>query len=69
VTALLLVEVIMGLVARAAPSLNLLVVGTPVRLLAGMLALSAGVQVAPGVLAAATAPALEAAAHLVRAIR
>jgi flagellar biosynthetic protein FliR len=69
VTALLLVEVIMGLVARAAPSLNLLVVGTPVRLLAGMLALSAGIQVAPGVIAGAVTPALEAAAHLVRAIR
>jgi flagellar biosynthetic protein FliR len=69
VTALLLVEVVMGLLARAAPSLNLLVVGTPVRLLAGMLALSAGIQVVPGVLATASTPALEAALRLVRAIR
>ena len=51
VTALLLVEIVMGLIARAAPQLNLLVVGTPVRLLVGMLALSAGIQVVPGVVA------------------
>ncbi len=67
VTALLLVEIVMGLVARAAPSLNLLIVGTPLRLLAGMLALSAGIQVVPGVIAGATTPALEAAVRLVRA--
>ena len=67
VTALLLVEIVMGLVARAAPSLNLLIVGTPLRLLVGMLALSAGIQVVPGVIAGATTPALEAAVRLVRA--
>jgi len=57
----------MGLIARAAPQLNLLVVGTPVRLLVGMLALSAGIQVVPGVIAGATTPALEAAIRLMRA--
>ena len=68
VTALLLVEIVMGLVARAAPSLNLLIVGTPVRLMAGMLALSAGIQVVPGVVAGAATPALEAAIRLVRSM-
>jgi flagellar biosynthetic protein FliR len=67
VTALLLVEILMGLIARAAPSLNLLIVGTPLRLLAGMLALAAGIQVVPGVIAGATTPALESAIRLVRA--
>jgi flagellar biosynthetic protein FliR len=67
VTALLLVEIVMGLVARAAPSLNLFIVGTPLRLLAGMLALAAGIQVVPGVIAGATTPALESAVRLVRA--
>jgi flagellar biosynthetic protein FliR len=69
VTAVLLVELAMGLIARAAPSLNLLVVGTPVRLMVGMLALSAGIQVIPGVVAAASTPALGAAFRLVRAVR
>jgi flagellar biosynthetic protein FliR len=69
VTALVLVEIIMGLLARAAPSLNLLIVGTPLRLLAGMLALSAGVQVVPSVIAGAATPALEAAVRLMWAIR
>jgi flagellar biosynthetic protein FliR len=69
VTALLLVEIVMGLIARAAPQLNLLVVGTPVRLLIGMLALSAGIQVVPGVVSGATTPALEAAIRLMRAFQ
>jgi flagellar biosynthetic protein FliR len=69
VTVVLIVEILMGLIARAAPSLNLLVVGTPVRLLVGLLALAAGVQVVPGIVAASAGPALEAGYRLVRAVR
>jgi flagellar biosynthetic protein FliR len=69
VTALLIVEILMGLIARAAPSLNLMVVGTPLRLLVGLLALAAGIQVVPGVVAAAAAPALEAGFRLAGAVR
>jgi flagellar biosynthesis protein FliR len=69
VTAVLIVEILMGLIARAAPSLNLMVIGTPMRLLVGMLALAAGIQVVPGVVAASAVPALEAGFRLVRAVR
>lgn len=69
VTAVLLVEILMGLIARAAPSLNLLVVGTPMRLLVGLLALAAGIQVVPGVVASSATPALEAGYRLMRAVR
>lgn len=68
VTVVLLVEVALGLIARAAPALNLMVVGTPVRLLAGLAALAAGVQVVPAVVGETAAPALEAAARLFRAL-
>jgi flagellar biosynthetic protein FliR len=68
VTALLLVELALGLVARAAPSLNLMVVGTPLRLLVGLLALAGSVQVIPPVVAAASHPALDTAWRLVRAL-
>jgi flagellar biosynthetic protein FliR len=68
VTALLLVELALGLVSRAAPALNLMVVGTPLRLLAGMSALAVGVQVVPSVVSGAAGPALEAALRLVGAL-
>lgn len=69
VTAVLIVEILMGLIARAAPSLNLMVIGTPMRLLVGLLALAAGIQVVPGVVASSAVPALEAGFRLVRAVR
>jgi flagellar biosynthetic protein FliR len=68
VTALLLVELALGLIARAAPSLNLMVVGAPVRLIAGFLALAVGVQAIPGVVAGGTNPVFDAAARLLRAL-
>ena len=68
VTALLLVELALGLIARAAPSLNLMVVGAPVRLITGFLALAVGVQAIPGVVAGGTNPVFDAAARLLRAL-
>jgi flagellar biosynthetic protein FliR len=68
VTVLLVVELALGLIARAAPALNLMIVGTPVRLIAGLAALAAGVQVLPQVISSAAGPAVEAAARLLRAL-
>ncbi len=69
VGALLLVELALGLLARAAPALNLMVVGTPIRLTAGMAALVGGVQVVPGVVAGAAPAMFEAANRLLHALR
>jgi flagellar biosynthetic protein FliR len=48
VLVLLLVEFAMGLMTRAAPSLNLMVIGAPLRLLVGLATLAATVHVVPG---------------------
>ena len=59
VTVLLLVELALGLISRAAPSLNLMVVGAPIRLLAGLAALAVGVQAVPAVVTALAGPAVD----------
>ena len=41
VVVLLVVELALGLIARAAPALNLMAVGAPVRLVVGLLVLAA----------------------------
>ena len=46
---LLVVELAMGLITRAAPSFNLMAVGTPVRLLVGLLVIASLIQFIPGV--------------------
>jgi flagellar biosynthetic protein FliR len=68
VTVLLIVELALGLIARAAPALNLMVVGAPVRLLAGLAALAVGIQVVPSVLAGAAGPALDTTVRLIRSM-
>jgi flagellar biosynthesis protein FliR len=47
---LLVVELAMGLVSRTAPMLNLMVVGTPVRVVVGLLVIAFVMPAAPGVL-------------------
>jgi len=47
IIALLLVEVVLGMVSRAAPMLNLMVIGPPVRLVVGLLVLAFGIQIVP----------------------
>jgi flagellar biosynthetic protein FliR len=64
VIVLLLVEVVMGLISRVAPALNLMVVGFPLRVGVGMLALAAGIQVVPGVVAHYVPAAIDAAMRL-----
>lgn len=61
---LLTVEVVLGLTSRVAPSLNLMALGFPIRVGAGLLALSVGVQVVPGVIARYVPAALDAALRL-----
>lgn len=69
VLALLIVELGLGLIVRAAPAMNLMVIGFPVRVMAGLIALGLAIGVLPPVirsmapialdLAAATAGAFE----------
>jgi len=69
VTALLLVELVLGLVSRAAPALNLMVIGFPVRLAVGLLVLALGIHVVPEAVAKYAPAALDGATRLVGAIR
>jgi len=48
IVVLLVVEVALGLVSRAAPALNVMAIGTPVRLLVGLLVVAAVIPVVPG---------------------
>jgi flagellar biosynthesis protein FliR len=65
VIVLLLVEVGLGLASRAAPALNLMTLGFPVRIAAGLLALAVGVQVVPGAVVRYAPSVLETASRLV----
>jgi flagellar biosynthetic protein FliR len=47
IIAMLLVELVLGLVSRAAPALNLMVIGFPVRLSVGLLVVLLGIHVVP----------------------
>jgi flagellar biosynthetic protein FliR len=66
---LVVVEVMLGIVSRAAPSLNLLAVGAPVRLILGLLTLVAAVQVVPNTMIPLVRRALEAAVQLAAGLR
>lgn len=63
VFALLIVELGLGLIARAAPAMNLMVLGFPIRVLAGLVALSLAVGVVPPLLRILIPRALELAAQ------
>lgn len=69
VIVLLLVELGVGLISRAAPALNLMVVGFPLRLLAGLFALAATIAVVPSMVARLVVPALELAGRVAFAFR
>ena len=64
VVVLLLLELSLGLMARAAPALNLMVVGFPLRVTVGLLAISAAIGAAPAVMAALIEPAMDLATQL-----
>ena len=69
VLVLVLIEVVMGVVSRAAPSLNLMIVGAPIRLLVGLFALSAALEVVPGVITRSATMSLELASRLALAFK
>lgn len=64
VVALLLTELALGLMARVAPALNLMVIGFPARLVVGLAAIAAAIQIVPQVIGHLAAPALQLAARL-----
>jgi flagellar biosynthetic protein FliR len=66
---LMVVELALGLMARTMPSLNLMMSGAPVRLLIGLIAVMATLQVIPHVVSATVKPALELAARIASAFR
>jgi flagellar biosynthetic protein FliR len=51
VIVLLIVELALGLIARVAPSLNVMTAGTPVRAVVGLLVIAASLAVLPGLIA------------------
>lgn len=57
---LLVVEVALGLIARAAPAINLMAVSQPVRILIGLLVIASLISIAPSLVARYITPALEA---------
>lgn len=65
----LLVELGLGLASRAAPMLNLMAQGFPIRLIAGLLTLAAMIRVVPVVIERAVPAALELAARAALAFR
>jgi flagellar biosynthetic protein FliR len=69
VIVLLVAEVAIGLVSRVAPALNMMVVGFPIRLIAGLIALAAAIGVVPSVLSRLVVPALEMAGRLAYSLR
>lgn len=69
VVVLLVAELALGLVSRAAPALHLIVVGAPLRLMAGLLALAAAIGVLPNAVARLVTPTLELAGRLALAFR
>jgi flagellar biosynthetic protein FliR len=69
VLVLLLVEVVMGVVTRAAPSLNLMIIGAPIRLLVGLFALGGAIQVIPSLINRTAGWSLELAAQLAHSFR
>ncbi|HSK10814.1 MAG TPA: flagellar biosynthetic protein FliR [Vicinamibacterales bacterium] len=69
VIVLLIVELGLGLITRAAPALNMMIIGFPVRLLAGLIVLGATVSIVPALTHGAVPTLLDLAARLARAFR
>jgi len=64
VIVLLMVEIVLGLVSRVAPALNLMVIGFPIRLGVGLLTLAVVIQAVPGAVVRYAPAAFEAATRL-----
>jgi flagellar biosynthetic protein FliR len=59
ILALLVVEVALGLITRAAPAINLMAVAQPLRIVIGLLVIASMLVMAPGLVARYIAPSLE----------
>ena len=59
VVVLIIVELALGLIVRAAPAMNLMVIGFPLRLLVGLTALAVAVQVVPLLVSRVAEPAFD----------
>ena len=66
---LLVLEVALGLVARAAPGINLMVVSQPLRIVIGLLVVASILAMAPGLVARYITPSLEAGMRAALAFR
>jgi len=69
VVALVLVELALGLISRSAPALNLMAVGFPIRIVAGLVALAAGLRVGPPLMRGVGTLALDLGERLALAFR
>jgi flagellar biosynthetic protein FliR len=69
IVVLLLVELSLGLLARVAPSLNVMTAGAPIRLIAGLLVVAASVTALPAVITRYVPTALDLAASTARMFR
>ncbi len=69
VLVLLVVELALGVMARAVPALNLMVVGAPARLLVGLIVIAATVHVLPPVVRGVIPSMLDLAARMAAAFR
>lgn len=69
VTSLLVVELAMGLMSRAAPALNLMTLSFPVRVIAGLVVLAAAIGAVPGVIEALVPRATALGLRLAEAMR
>jgi flagellar biosynthetic protein FliR len=69
IVVLLVAEMALGLVARVAPMLNLMVIGFPLRVIVGLVALAGAIGVAPGVFARLSEPSVAAAIRLALGFR
>lgn len=69
VISLLLVELVLGLTSRAAPALNLMVIGFPVRLSVGLLIMALGIHVVPEMVTKYAPVAISGATRLMGVVR
>jgi len=69
IVVLLVIEFAMGLISRAAPSLNLLIVGMPVRIVVGLIVIAAVIPIAPELIGRFVERALATGIHAARAFR
>jgi flagellar biosynthesis protein FliR len=68
VVVLLVVELALGLLTRAAPALNMMVIGFPIRLIAGLLVLAATISVVPGITQTVIPPLVDLMTRVARAL-